>query len=210
MLAGNGVYPYLACDAVLDQVRKFIPSLQAANKALERELEVSPWEGIRDEGWRGARPAFLAQRSLMWMTPHLQHLLLCCPEPGCQVRPASDLDIEHVDEGGAHIEMDLACGVFDLKDEQAVAAAEQAMARAKTEVVQSNSSCSSSSSSDDSSCKTDEEGDDARGMGSASERAGGSHEGTSGSLRRRDGRQSRRKGAKQKAAKITVVGDDDN
>ncbi|KAJ9509823.1 hypothetical protein QJQ45_011567 [Haematococcus lacustris] len=158
-------------SSVLDQVRKFIPSLQAANKALERELE-----------------------------------------PGRQVRPASDLDIEHVDEGGTHIEMDLACGVFDLKDEQAVAAAEQAMARAKTEVVQSNSSCSSSSSSssDDSSCKTDEEGDDARGMGSASERAGGSHEGTSGSLRRRDGRQSRRKGAKQKAAKITVVGDDDN
>ncbi|KAL6765740.1 hypothetical protein V8C86DRAFT_2448689 [Haematococcus lacustris] len=152
-------------SSVLDQVRKFIPSLQAANKALERELEV---------------------------------------------RPASDLDIEHVDEGGAHIEMDLACGVFDLKDEQAVAAAEQAMARAKTEVVQSISSCSSSSSSNDSSCKTDEEGDDARGMGSASERAGGSQEGTSGSLRRRDGRQSRRKGAKHKAAKITVVGDDDN
>ncbi|KAJ9508810.1 hypothetical protein QJQ45_028131 [Haematococcus lacustris] len=155
-------------SSVLDQVRKFIPSLQAANKALERELE-----------------------------------------PGCQVRPASDLDIEHVDDDGAHIEMDLACGVFDLKDEQAVAAAEQAMARAKTEVAQSSSSCSSSSS-DNSSCNTDGDGDDARGMGSASERAGGSQEGTSGSVRRRDGRQSRRKGAKQKAAKITVVGDADN
>ncbi|GFH13013.1 uncharacterized protein HaLaN_08812, partial [Haematococcus lacustris] len=47
-------------SSVLDQVRKFIPSLQAANKALERELEV---------------------------------------------RPASDLDIEHVDDDGAHIEM---------------------------------------------------------------------------------------------------------
>jgi hypothetical protein len=42
-------------------------------------------------------------------------------------RPASDFDVESVDEGGRHIEMDLACGVLDLRDEAAQQAAQLAM-----------------------------------------------------------------------------------
>ena len=38
-----------------------------------------------------------------------------------------DLDIEHIQEGAPHVEMDLACGVLDLKDEAAAARAEAAM-----------------------------------------------------------------------------------
>jgi hypothetical protein len=37
------------------------------------------------------------------------------------------INIEHVDEGAPHIEMDLACGVVDLKDRSAQAAAERAL-----------------------------------------------------------------------------------
>ena len=42
-------------------------------------------------------------------------------------RPASDFDVESVEEGGRHIEMDLACGVLDLRDEAAQQAAQLAM-----------------------------------------------------------------------------------
>lgn len=38
-----------------------------------------------------------------------------------------DVDIESVEEGRPHIEMDLACGVLDLKDERAVSAAEKSL-----------------------------------------------------------------------------------
>jgi len=41
----------------------------------------------------------------------------------------SDFDIESVREGEAHVEMEVACGVIDLKDEGAVRAAEAAVAR---------------------------------------------------------------------------------
>ncbi len=47
-----------------------------------------------------------------------------------QMKPASDFDVENVpeDQEEGFIEMDLACGLIDLKTEEAVRAAETAMA----------------------------------------------------------------------------------
>ena len=42
--------------------------------------------------------------------------------------PPGTFDVEAVAEGEAHVEMDLACGVLDLKDDGAVVAAERALA----------------------------------------------------------------------------------
>ena len=47
-----------------------------------------------------------------------------------QDQPAESFDIEHLEGGeeAPHIEMDLSCGILDLRDEAALAAAEQQLA----------------------------------------------------------------------------------
>ena len=44
-------------------------------------------------------------------------------------RPREEFDIEHLSEGGNHVEMNLGLGVLELRDEAAVRAAEQALYR---------------------------------------------------------------------------------
>ncbi|BDA44293.1 Uncharacterized protein new4 at N-terminal half [Coccomyxa sp. Obi] len=56
--------------------------------------------------------------SMQQANEQLQHTLANQPEA---------VDIETVEEGRPHIEMDLACGVLDLKDERAVSAAEKSL-----------------------------------------------------------------------------------
>lgn len=80
-------------------------------------------------------------------------------------RPASDFDVEAVGEGGAHIQMDLSCGVLDLRDEAAQQAAQLAMAHQPlTEHILSTGDASSDSSSDD----EDEDGHDTEVAGGGS------------------------------------------
>jgi hypothetical protein len=64
-------------------------------------------------------------------------------------QPASDFDVEAVAEGGAHVEMDLACGVLELRDENAEAAAEAALAGGAAQVAAVLPSESDSDSSDE-------------------------------------------------------------
>ena len=72
-----------AASALLERARKFLPTLQAANAALD-----------------AARAS----------------------------QPERSFDIEHMEaEGAPHIEMDLACGLMDLRDEAAEAAAERSL-----------------------------------------------------------------------------------
>lgn len=62
------------------------------------------------------------------------------------------LDIEHLTGGSAcHIEMELACGVVELRDQAAAAAAQAASRGAITEPASESSTCSDESSSDGSS-----------------------------------------------------------
>lgn len=64
--------------------------------------------------------------------------------------PERSFDIEHVDaEGAPHIEMDLACGIMELRDEAAEAAADHAL-RGAGAAAETESSSSSDHESDSS------------------------------------------------------------
>lgn len=63
-----------------------------------------------------------------------------------QSEPAQSLDIEHLEaEGAPHIEMDLACGLMDLKDPAAEAAAERALRGGAAALEEEHSSSDSDS-----------------------------------------------------------------
>lgn len=89
--------------------------------------------------------------------------------PSFQERPAEDFDIEHLGEGedSAHIEMDLTCGILDLKDEAAVAAAEQRLAGGGPDEALLAAAGGLSSSESDSDSSEDEEGIDSKADGVA-------------------------------------------
>lgn len=89
-----------------------------------------------------------------------------------QKEPGS-FDIEHVEEGAPHIKMDLACGVVELKDKNAEAAAARAMCSGAAvdlcapPLDDSTSSASDSQDDSDSDNDGDDESDEA-GMREAS------------------------------------------
>ena len=65
-------------------------------------------------------------------------------------RPAHEFDVEHVARGEngeelPHVEMDLACGVLELRTEEAAAAAERALASGAAVELESDSESDSGS-----------------------------------------------------------------
>ncbi|GLC35799.1 hypothetical protein PLESTB_000495500 [Pleodorina starrii] len=80
-----------------------------------------------------------------------------------QERPAAEFDIEQVDdeEDGPYIEMDLACGILELRDEAALRAAERALEGQGDPFLNSGSDSSSSDDDDSDEDGADDDEDDA-------------------------------------------------
>ncbi|KAG2499328.1 hypothetical protein HYH03_002905 [Edaphochlamys debaryana] len=114
-------------SAMLDQLAAFLPRLAQENKKLEEELQAQP----------PAEPGFVLER--------------VDDEAG----PAAAAGEPEAAEGegggeGTYIEMDLACGVLDLRDDAALQAAEAAMAGRGGALLGQGAADSGSDDSDDS------------------------------------------------------------
>ena len=126
-------------------------------------------------------------------------------------RPPEELDIEHVPEGAPHVEMDLACGILDLKDPAAVARAEAAMQAGPMRASMPEAACSSDDSSDEDDSDEEEEGEQLRerpqGSYPASNSQGADIRMKEGHASHREARPPGEEAPKQKGAGIVVLGD---
>ncbi|KAG2443052.1 hypothetical protein HYH02_009467 [Chlamydomonas schloesseri] len=130
-------------------------------------------------------------------------------EQQLQSRPAAEFDIEAVDEKaeGPYIEMDLACGVLELRDDAALAAAERAMQGqggfelgVDGAAEGSGDSSSDDDDSDDDSDEDDSDGEEAAEAGAGAAGAGRRHGSGAAGGRGRQGGGARRGGGLQEAS----------
>ncbi|PSC69276.1 dentin sialophospho isoform B [Micractinium conductrix] len=134
----------VAPSGLLGRLQAFLPSMEAANAELEQRLAA------------GAAPADMAMERGR-----------CVAASGAvAVWRAFRSDDEAGGEGGPVVQLDLACGLFDLKDAAAVAAAEAALVNGGV-AVEAYEGGSSSGSDSDGSGEEDGEGQGGGAAGTA-------------------------------------------
>ncbi len=167
----------VAPSGLLGRLQAFLPALEAANADLQQQLEQQPasevamergrWvlgadvERLQHPGAAAAAVVPVASASCRALPSPLRpppsslaaapSLMLALPH-----HPLSRSDDERE---GPVVELDLACGLFDLKDETAVAAAERAMLAQGVAIDRFEGASTDDSSEEDSSSGSEDEGE---------------------------------------------------
>ena len=168
-------------SGLLGRLQAFLPTLEAANADLQAQPaeEVAMEHGRCAAGAAAALSAFPAALVVVAEVtapacrpagcPHSRSGLVSIRQPQlacstlhspCTALPCLSVPACSEDEReGPYVELDLACGLFDLKDDAAVAAAERSLAAGQGVAVEAydGGSGSSSSSSGDSDSDSEEE-----------------------------------------------------